>query len=336
MLCKSEDKTKQTKVTKRDSNSLKNTVTSIFKENNQTISLDISSLELDIFHLQQILHSLKTEEEAKKLSFYLNEDFISKFKQTLQKITSETNIIKQIQISIKDIDQINNTLINFIDNISSECKFLKMQVNELSLELEQLNSDTSELSKLQNNNFILNQKLISLDCQVSNIDHKIKEYKKNKWSIEVDLLYRDPNNLNKVLDSELNIIRENTTRLTKTINYYKTKTIETKKVIAQMENELQHVQEPKTLLIIPKNSDYSTNEKVDISSTSMINYDPAKTKLNELIKKYNIDIININQECQEYKFLNEKFEKDNELKKKELAFKLDQICKLEIELEMLK
>ena len=141
------------------------------------------------------------------------------------------------------------------------------------------------------------------------------------------------------MEAELNVLRENTTRLTKSINFYKTKAKEAENVINNMEQEIINSNQPKTITIIPKSANDNTiilDKSERVTQTSNINFNPKKTKLKELINTYNKEIVDLNNEVNEFQSLNEKLERDNEQKRQDLSRKFDTICKLEIELEMLR
>lgn len=173
------------------------------------------------------------------------------------------------------------------------------------------------------------------------MENKIKEYKKNK-PVDIELLHRDPNSLNKVLDSELNNIRDHTTRITKLVNYYKNKINEASNVIKTMEEELNNYQIPKTIVLIPKLNYLSENtilynkNEMQVNQKSIIQFDPKLSNLKEKINKNKDIFLDYNQQIEHYSKLNEKIIEDNEEKKKLLSEKYDFYCKLEIELDNLK
>lgn len=263
---------------------------------------------------------------------------MASYKACMEKVTSEPNVSKQIEIAIKQFEADNEILLSSSESIEQECKHLKIQIAEMSCELERINDESTELQQKQDDYFILSNKLVSIEYQLSQLDAKTKELRRNKPVNEIELLYRDPNNLNKVLESELNVLRENTTRLTKSINFYKTKAKEAENVIKNMEQEINNSSQPKTITIIPKSANETVilDKSERVTQTSNINFNPKKTKLKELINTYNKEIVDLNNEVNEFQSLNEKLERDNEQKRQELSRKFDTICKLEIELEMLK
>lgn len=257
----------------------------------------------------------------------------------MEKVTSEPNVSKQIEIAIKQFEADNEILLSSSESIEQECKHLKIQIAEMTCELERINAESTELQQKQDDFFILSNKLVSIEYQLSQLDAKTKELRRNKPINEIELLYRDPNNLNKVLEAELNVLRENTTRLTKSINFYKTKAKEAENVINNMEQEIINSNQPKTITIIPKSANDNTiilDKSERVTQTSNINFNPKKTKLKELINTYNKEIVDLNNEVNEFQSLNEKLERDNEQKRQDLSRKFDTICKLEIELEMLR
>lgn len=309
MLCNSKS------INKKPSSSILNNEEFRYENNNEIPnSLQIS--ESDIFLLQQKTYEFKTLEESTKLNLYMNHDIINLLKERLKYITEVNDINSQVFNTFASFEKIHLLIKTCISNIKSECILLSSEINELKEEVEGNCENDKKVIEYENKLFINQYKIASLEDNLKEIDDNIKVNKRNKNSILAILMFRDKTNLHKVLETEVEIIRENTTRLTKTINYYKNKSKDADKVIQQMDLELKNINERKIFQIIPKiKSEYSSNDKVNISSTSIANFNSNKTKLKELLEKYKSDLKEIQNENDEYKLLNDKFEEENKNKK---------------------
>lgn len=282
---------------------------------------------------------MRTEIESIKLLFYFYQDFLSKFKELLNTISSsELTLDKKLNLTTKELESSTNFIESIYKSIDSECSMMKIQVQELKDEL--FKYQTPEYEKVKDNYFILSNKLVSMEYEISQIDLKLKEYKKNKNLALIELLFRDPVNLAKVLDNELVNVRDNTTKLTKTINYYKNKKIECEKVINTLKEELKNIEAPKKITVFQKSDNSCIIEKNDntesFTQTSSYNYNSTKQKLKETLKKIRRKINEGHTDLDEFKALVLKVENDNNEKKTELTDKYDYLCKLQLELEKVK
>lgn len=308
MLCNSKS------INKKPSSSILNNEE--FKYENTEILNSLLISESDIFLLQQKNYELKTLEESTKLNLYMNHDIINLLKERLKYLTEVNDINSQVFNTFVSFEKINLLIKTCMSNIKSECILLSSEINELKEEMEGNCENNKKVIEYENKLFINQYKIASLEDNLKEIDNNIKINKRNKNSILAILMFRDKTNLHKVLETEVENIRENTTRLTKTINYYKNKSNDADKVIQQMDLELKNINERKIFQIIPKiKSEYSSNDKVNISSTSIANFNSNKTKLKELLEKYKTDLKEIQNENDEYKLLNDKFEEENKIKK---------------------
>lgn len=270
-----------------------------------------------------------------------------------------------INTSISNIEEMNNNINIMNYSISQEIEHYRIQIEELKSDLEDIeytkplevynkivNNNSSNCFKENNTNyslkvqedeiFVLNQKLVSLEHQLIEINNKIKEYKKEKdlyLKIQADLLYRDPNNLNKILEAEVNNIRDYITRITKTINYYKNKKSESDKVIESMEEMYSNIEKPKKIQVIKKKSlSHRTDETPNDNYTniSSVNFDANKFKLKKKLESLIKELEEVKNDYNLYYDMNNKIENDNIKKSSILSKRFDEICKLELELELLK
>lgn len=189
---------------------------------------------------------------------------------------------------------------------------------------------------LININFVLNQKLLFYEYQLSRIATKIQEYDKNKGkNQDLELIHRDPSNLTKVLENELAQHREVSNKLSKQINYYKSKINETKIVENTMKEEL-NLKNTKTIVIAKKNiNDYSTiNNETNIqqvnNKSKLVGTNITELKNKLKIKREKID--DLKSQIEHYTTLNKKLELDNDTIKDKINEKYEVYCSLELKI----
>ena len=266
-------------------------------------------------------------------------DFLTKYKDSLEWITTEKNLELKIKHMIEKFTEDNEVLNSSINALETDCDSLKLQVDENILKLESMNNPKNKLNLKRDEYFILSEKLKAYQYQSSQIDNKLKEYKKLKVS-DIELLHRELNSLNKVLESELNLLRDYTTKQTKQVNYYKTKALEAENVINTMNSELESIQNQKqlNLTILPKKSlEISELYKTEIvSSKTAQNYNPKILQSKEDIAKNKELIDDLKSKLDHYAIMNNKLSDENIVLVKQIDCKHEQISELEQELANLK
>lgn len=199
-----------------------------------------------------------------------------------------------------------------------------------------MNSDEYIVSKEKLKVFLLNQKLLFYEFQIKQLKNQNKVLRFRVC--DVDLFQRDPNVLMKVLDQEVNYLRDYTSKQSKTLNQVKQQIEDANKVISSLKEEINQIQSnnPKTLLVVPKMIDTVIYEMQRVDDKTVVFHDPIVSKMKSEINQ-NSDIIeDLNGQIDHYTNLNIKLKDSNNNYESELSLKQEKLKNLTKKLLLLK
>lgn len=276
------------------------------------------------------------DNEVLKLNYYLNQSFLEKFKICLEKITNERDPLKKIQLVTEEFKKNNEFLESTLSSLQSEINELKIHIAESYNRIEFINSEEYIVNKEKMKIFLLSQKLLYYEFQIKQLKNQNKVLKFRVC--DVDLFQRDPNVLMKVLDQEVNYLRDHTSKQSKTLNQIKQQIEDANKVISSLKEELNQMNSnnPKTLLVIPKMIDTVIYEMQRVDNKTVVYHDPIISKLKSDIN-HNQDLIeDLNSQIDHYNNLNVKLKSSNKKNEEELSIKQENLKNLIRKLTLLK
>lgn len=203
-------------------------------------------------------------------------------------------------------------------------------------QLETLNQLENPLVKKQNEIFLLTEQLSERENIFANISIKIKELKKASSRQIIELKSVDSILIKKYQQDELNHCREKISEITKLINSYDAKKKDAEKVHDNLINEIQNINNPKSLLVIPKLNTKENSKEVASKSMSKVDYNSkinghkADPEISKIIEK-ETQLEELKAQYEKYLYDNNCLEKECQLRSQELEGKLTKLSTAEIQ-----